>query len=160
MSAATRLVLAAIIFAVVAVSALTLATLAGCLRAPHSKKGGSHEAHRVTPGPFAASDGSRTTDSFGTDAERRMTPERSVTTGPIGFVDDGLGMVRRAAHRARREARAGNASAAQWRTADERAKRSLVKLSAPKAQLVERRFPKPDVAGSTPAGRAIAMEAT
>jgi hypothetical protein len=85
MTRAARLAVAAILFAVVVVSILTLAAMGGCLRAQQSHKGESHEAPRVTPGPVAGSAGSRTLESFGTDAARRMTPSRAVTSGPIGF---------------------------------------------------------------------------
>ncbi len=77
MTRAAHLVLAALLFAVVAVCVLTLAAMGGCLRAPYPTKGNRHEAPRVTPGPGAGSAGSRTHNSFVTEAARRMTPARA-----------------------------------------------------------------------------------
>ncbi len=57
-------------------------TIAVCLSAlfsaPKTTLGGHHEAPRVTPAPVAGSAGSRADKSFVSDAERRMTPARSV----------------------------------------------------------------------------------
>ena len=85
MTRAARALLVAILVSVVAVCVLTLATIASCSRAHHSKEGVNHEAPRVTPGPVAGSAGSRTTIAIAHDAERRIAPARSATSGPIGF---------------------------------------------------------------------------